>query len=154
MHGSAFPRETDAYLEAWDRFAQGDKALLPAVRDGKVSFELGLADALARRDVSAPSRLVFYMVVQVGGNLSANSPLGKAWRGYAAGDFPITQHESDPSYFAADLYAWWKAHSSPAHDLPLLREWANRAWSKATVIPMYERLATYKAKPSNRWRSP
>ena len=135
--------EIDAYLSAWDRFAQGDNSLRPTIREGKERFEASLADALNRRDPAAPSRVVFYSLVQVGGAISVESQLGRAWKAFAGPSFPVARGKEGSTYFAADLYVWWKTHPSPDNELPLLSEWATRDWPKKSLIPMYERIATY-----------
>ena len=134
----------DDYLVKWDRFAQGDNSLAPALREGKAAFESHLTDALVKKNPEAPSRLVFYGLVQVGGSIPVDTPLGRAWAGIAGTNFPVSDDKGHRVYFAADFYAWWKAHGDLKHEMPLLREWAGRDWPRSTLIPMYERLATYR----------
>ena len=68
----------DEYLHAWDRFANGENRLVPYLRDNKKSFENHLTTALVAKDKKAPSRAVFYAVVQVGGFIETDSSLGQA----------------------------------------------------------------------------
>lgn len=130
----------DDYLDMWDRFAQGDNALVPSLKEAWPDAQACLVKALTAKDPRAPSRIVFLMMVQVGGAIPVDSRLGRAWSGYVR-DFPVTKRESGDVYFAADFYSWWKGHQSNQFDIPLLREWLSRDFARTSVIPMYERLA-------------
>ncbi len=55
------------YLTAWDEFAQGNNSLAPVVKTDAQQFSAELTAALKKSDGRAPSRFVFYAVVQVGG---------------------------------------------------------------------------------------
>jgi hypothetical protein len=135
----------DPYLADWDHFATGDKSLAPRIKSGKGEFERLLADALSNHLPSAPSRITFYMLVQVGGSVPVNSALGRAWSKYVGPGFPTTDpDENEQTFFVADFYAWWKAHRDPNQDLPLLQEWLDRDFAKKAVIPMCERLGKYR----------
>src|SRR5215813_11821219 len=68
----------DNYLTTWDRFAQGNNDLLPQLKRDTPKFQRQLAEALKQGDKRAPSRLVFYAVVQVGGFIPCDSELGHA----------------------------------------------------------------------------
>lgn len=131
----------DAYLQTWDRFAQGDNSLAPKLKEIWPEARNALISALEAEDPRAPSRLVFLMLVQVGGSVPVSSETGRAWGEYVGKDFPVQKTDTGDAYFAPDFYSWWKAHQSSQYDLPLLREWLERDSAKKTVIPMYERLS-------------
>lgn len=77
------------YVANWDRFARGENDLIPSIRDNKDRFEAALSRLLNRRDKRAPSRLVFYAVVQVGGFIPLDSELGRASEAFLGRDFPV-----------------------------------------------------------------
>jgi hypothetical protein len=129
----------DSHLAMWDRFAQGDRSLVPKMNETWPRARTALVEALKAKDPRAPSRLVFLMLVQVGGSVPVDSEMGQTWRNHVP-DFPAHEVDSEKVYFAADFYAWWKRNESPQHDLPLLREWLSRDFARTHVIPMYERL--------------
>ena len=98
----------DNYLSKWDRFAQGENELIPFLRDNKVLFEAALARLLNLKDKHAPSRMVFYAVVQVGGGIAADSELGKAAASILGEEFPVTTTDKrERLYFCGDLFFWW-----------------------------------------------
>jgi hypothetical protein len=130
----------DSYLAMCDRFAQGENSLAPKINDAWPAARESLIEGLNAKDPRSPSRVVFLMLVQVGGSMDVDSDLGHAWRNYV-GDFPVTEDGSRKVYFAADFYSWWRQHQSTRNDLPLLREWMSRDFAKITVIPMYEGLS-------------
>jgi hypothetical protein len=131
----------DEYLAKWDEFAQGDKQLVPYLRDSKQKFELALAQLLRSGDRGAPARLVFYPVVQVGGAIPSDSELGVAARAVLGADFPITTtKEGQKVLFCADLYSWWEKHQSELEHFQTFDQWLNRDFAKKTVLPMYQRL--------------
>jgi hypothetical protein len=127
----------DSYLAMWDRFAQGENSFAREINDAWPAARESLIRGLNAKDPSFPSRVVFLMLVQVGGSMDVDSDLGRAWRNYV-GDFPVTEDDSRKVYFAADFYSWWRRHQSTRNDLPLLREWLSRDFAMKTVIPMYE----------------
>lgn len=133
----------DRYLALWDAFAQGDKSLVPSIKEQWPAAEAALRSALLEKDPRAPSRVVFLTVVQVGGAIPVDSAMGRAWKAYAP-EFPEADLKGQKQYFAGDFWAWWVAHKSEKHDLQLLQEWARRDFARTTVIPMYERLARSK----------
>jgi hypothetical protein len=96
----------DQYLATWDRFAQGANGDTPR-------FQQHLAEALKQSDRRAPSRLVFYAVVQVGGFIVDDSDLGRACERLVGREVPIsTSKKGERLYFAGDLYFWWQRHRS------------------------------------------
>ncbi len=135
----------DDYLEKWDRFAQGDNQLVPELRDNKAAFEVALARLLRADDKRAPSRMVFYPVVQVGGSIAVDSELGKASAAVVGSDFPITTtKEGERVYFSGDLYLWWEANRSKYEPFPLFDEWSKRDFAQNVVIPMFRSAAKRK----------
>ena len=129
----------DGYLGTWDRFAQGANELVPQLKRDTPQFQQQLADALTQGDKRAPSRLVFYAVVQVGGFITYDSDLGRACERLVGSEISIfTSEKGERSYFAGDLYLWWQRHRSEYDAFPLYDEWQQRDFSKRTVIPMYE----------------
>ena len=130
----------DGYLATWDRFAQGANELMPGLKKDKPEFQRHLADALRKRDSRAPSRVVFYAVVQVGGFIPADSPIGQAFHQCVGDAVPIFHSEKDgsTSYFAGDLYFWWEAHKSEYASFPLYEEWRHREFTQNVAIKMYE----------------
>jgi hypothetical protein len=130
----------DGYLTTWDRFAQGNNQLFPQLKRDTPKFQRQLADALNQGDKRAPSRLVFYAVVQVGGFIAYDSELGHASERLLGKDVPIfTAKDGERSYFAGDLYFWWeRRHRSEFDSFPLYDEWKRRDFAKKTVIPMYQ----------------
>lgn len=133
---------TDAYLEKWDRFAQGENRLVPELRDSKAAFETALARLLGAGDKGAPARMVFYPVVQVGGFIPADSELGKASAAVLGPDFPVTTtKEGQRVYFSGDLYLWWEANLAKYEAFPLFDEWSKRDFAQTVVIPMFRSTA-------------
>jgi hypothetical protein len=129
----------DNYLTTWDRFAQGNNNLLPRLKRDTPKFQRQLAEAMKQRDKRAPSRLVFYAVVQVGGFIAYDSELGRASERLFGKDVPIfTAKDGERTYFAGDLYFWWQRHRSEFDTFPLYDEWRQRDFARKTVIPMYE----------------
>lgn len=130
----------DDYLHAWDRFAQGDNSLVPRLKTDRSKFESQLAKAVESGDGSAPGRVVFYAVVQVGGFIPADSPIGLAFRKRFGSAVPLYKDEKDgsESYFAGDLYFWWETHKSKFVSYPLYEEWRNREFAQTVAIPMYQ----------------
>ncbi|MCA9230732.1 MAG: hypothetical protein KDA57_08770 [Planctomycetales bacterium] len=129
----------DDYLTKWDRFAQGENNFVPEIKQSTAEFELALTRLLASRDPRAPSRLVFYAVVQVGGFIVADSELGRAAKPVLGDDFNIfTNKEGKDTFFAGDLYFWWQDHKNEYKAFRLFEEWQNRDFAKSTAIPMYE----------------
>jgi hypothetical protein len=128
----------DEYLIKWDQFAQGDKEVVPYIRDNKLIFESALARLLRAHDPGAPARLVFYPVVQVGGGIPLDSELGLAAAEVLGKDFPIVvTKEGRKVFFAADLYFWFEKHQSEFDHFKAFDDWASRDFAKKTVIPMY-----------------
>ncbi len=60
-------KRIDAYLAKWDRFARGENSLKPELNRDAAGFGAALGRALNAKDRRAPSRLVFWGVVQVAG---------------------------------------------------------------------------------------
>ena len=129
----------DSYLATWDRFAQGANELVPQIKRDTPRFQQQLAEALSQGDRRAPSRLVFYAVVQVGGFIAYDSDLGRASERLVGSEVSIfTSEKGERSYFAGDLYFWWQRHRAEFESFPLYEEWQQRDFAKRTVIPMYE----------------
>ena len=129
----------DDYLVAWDQFAQGHNDLIPQLKTNKQEFKTQLAAALNQGDKRAPSRLVFYAVVQVGGFIPYESELGKACEKMVGKEVAVFESKKgDRSYFAGDLYFWWGKKQGDFDKFPLYEEWRQRDFVKKTVIPMYE----------------
>ncbi len=129
----------DGYLATWDRFAQGANELVPQLKRDTPRFEQQLAEALMQGDKRAPSRLVFYAVVQVGGFIAHDSELGRACERLVDSEVSIfTSEKGERSYFAGDLYLWWQRHHNEYEAFTLYDEWQQRDFAKRTVIPMYE----------------
>ena len=133
----------DSYLTMWDRFAQGDNSLVPKLKESWPVARSELVKALEAKDRRAPSRVVFLVLVQIGGSIPVDSEIGRAWHSYA-GEFPSQDLGKGSEYFAADFYGWWKRNQSPSNDLPLLVEWLSRDLARTKWIPMYERLSATK----------
>jgi hypothetical protein len=133
----------DGYLLTWDRFAQGANDRMPRLGKDTPKFERHLADALSRNDSRAPSRVVFYAVVQVGGFIPIDSPVGQAFHNRFGNAAPIFHDKEDgsQSLFAGDLYFWWEAHKSEYDAFPLYEEWRQRPFAKNVAIKMYEEAA-------------
>jgi hypothetical protein len=133
--------QVDEYLEKWDQFAQGSNNLVPYLRDNKAQFEETLTQLLRSGDRQAPARMVFYAVVQVGGSIPADSPLGIAALTVLGGDFKVTATKDGKRIlFAADLFVWWEKHQGEYDDFPIFDDWQDRDFAKKTVIPMYRRV--------------
>jgi hypothetical protein len=130
----------DGYLAAWDQFAQGNNELIPRIRRDTTTFQRHLADALRERDPRAPSRFVFYAIVQVGGFIPLESTLGQAFQQRVRDNVPISTSDKDGthSYFAGDLYFWWEAHKFEYPPYPLYDEWRQREFARNVAIPMYK----------------
>ncbi|HWX22641.1 MAG TPA: hypothetical protein VN578_22285 [Candidatus Binatia bacterium] len=133
----------DRYLETWDRFAQGANELMPRLRKDGPEFQRHLADALSKNDSRAPSRVVFFGVVQVGGFIPIDSPVGQAFQARFGSAVPVFTDEKDgaKSFFAGDLYFWWEKHNSEYDTFPLYEDWRQRPFAKNVAIKMYESAA-------------
>jgi hypothetical protein len=132
----------DSYLKTWDRFAQGAKELGLQIKQDAPRFQQLLALALSQGDKRAPSRLIFYAVVQVGGFIPCDSELGRACERYVSDEVAVFSSKKDERmYFAGDLYFWWERHKAEHEAFPLYEEWSHREFAKKTVIPMYESAA-------------
>ena len=133
----------DEYLATWDRFARGDNSLISRLNRDVRTFQQHLTEALRKGDNRAPSRVVFYAVVQVGGFISLASPLGQAFHERIGDEVPVFTSEKDGSqgYFAGDLYFWWEAHKSEYASFPLYLEWTQREFAQTVAIKMYESAA-------------
>ena len=129
----------DAYLAKWDRFAKGEKALVPELNREAPASGAALGRALKAKDKRAPARLVFSVVVQVGAGIPVDSDLGKDAAVLLGPDFPTVEGKKGKDYFAGDLYFWWLDHQKEYQSYPLFDEWANRDFAKKAVIPMYKR---------------
>jgi hypothetical protein len=130
----------DDYLVAWDRFGQGENSLVPRLKAERGEFESQLARAVESGDRRAPGRVVFYAVVQVGGFVPTDSPIGEAFRkrfGDAVAPYKDEKTGSE-SYFAGDLYFWWESHKSQFAPYPLYEEWRSRDFAQTVAIPMYQ----------------
>jgi hypothetical protein len=127
----------DAYLQLWDRFARGRNELVPALNKGRQPFEAALTRLLTVRDPRAPSRTVFSAVVQVGGSIPANSKIGLEFAAMAPECRVMTDDDGSRSYFAGDLYYWWRDHGLRYAGFPLFEEWTRRDFAQQTVIPIY-----------------
>jgi hypothetical protein len=130
----------DDYLRAWDRFAQSDNSLAPRLKADRSKFELQLAKAVESGDSSAPGRVVFYAVVQVGGFIPADSPIGMAFHKRFDGAVPLYKDKENgsESYFAGDLYFWWEAHKTEFASYPLYEQWRTREFTQTGAISMYK----------------
>ncbi len=130
----------DEYLEVWDRFAQGDNSLIPRLENDRAKFESELAQAIEHNDLRAPGRFVFYAVIQVGGFIPVDAPLGQAFRRRYGDAVPLFVNEKDgsESYFAGDLYYWWESHMAEFERFPLYDDWRNRDFAQTVAIPMYK----------------
>ncbi len=135
----------DAYLVKWDRFAKGEKSLVADINREGAAFVAALGRGLKAKDKRAPSRLVFSVVVQVGGGIPVDSEVGRHAATILGPDFPVVEVKQGKVYFAGDLYFWWLEHQKEFNTFPLLDEWANREFAQKSVIPMYNR-AREKAK--------
>jgi hypothetical protein len=129
----------DDYLTKWDRFATGKSELAPFLRENQKGFEAALTRLLKMKDKRAPSRMVFYPVVKVGGSIAVNSDLGKASAAILGGDLPVTTtKEGERVYFAGDLFFWWQDNGKAYEAYPLFEEWSKRDFAQTVVIPMYK----------------
>ncbi len=131
----------DDFLRMWDEFARGRNDLVPKLNAGGPRFESGLAAALDSGDKRAPSRLVFYLVVQVGGFVRLDSELGQACQNLFGEDVPVFVGEDGiRRYYAGDVYYWWETDAEGFAVFPLYEEWKARDLAKE-VISMYVRQA-------------
>ncbi|HEY8993839.1 MAG TPA: hypothetical protein VIM71_04085 [Lacunisphaera sp.] len=130
----------DDYLAKWNRFAQGDESLVPFLRDNTEKFEVSLAAALRAGDNRAVSRVVFYTVVQVGGFIDIESPLGKEVT-KVFGQLPVTKgKKGEKLIFAGDLYFWWKQKHAEYPAFSQYDEWEKTDFAREVPIPMYEKI--------------
>lgn len=130
----------DNYLTRWNRFANGDNSLVPFIRENTLKFEKELAAALSSGDKRAPSRVVFYAVVKVGGFIDSDSALGKEVRRVFV-QLPITNDQKGKNLlFAGDLYFWWKEKHGSYAAFTQYDEWETSDFARKVTIPMYERV--------------
>ena len=127
----------DEFLRKWDRFAQGENRLVAAINQMKCGFEVAMAKLFRDRDPRAPSRLVFYTVVQIGGFIDADSELGAAAKPILGDNFKTRSNDGTEIFFAGDLYFWWLDHQHEFVSFPLLDEWQRGDFAKSFAIPMY-----------------
>lgn len=129
----------DRYLSTWDSFAVGNSSLASQLNSGRAEFEHHLAEGLTRNDSRAASRLVYYAIVQVGGFIPLDSPLGQAASRSFSNPLPPLSESNDRrrGYFAGDLYFWWETNSNSYAGFGLIDEWKRRDFAKTVVIPMY-----------------
>ena len=130
----------DKYLTTWDEFAQGNNGLAPVLKADAQRFSAELTAALKKSDSRAPSRFVFYAVVQVGGFIPLDSELGQAFHERFGDTVPIFTSDKDGKrcYFAGDLYFWWEAHKSEFAAYPLYDDWTQREFTKNVALKLYE----------------
>lgn len=129
----------DTYLAKWDRFARGEKSLAPELKREGPEFAAALERALKAKDKRAPARMVFSVVVQVGGGIPVDSELGRDAAALLGPEFPVVNTKNSRMYFAGDLYFWWLEHQKDYEPYPLFDEWAKREFAQKTVVPMYKR---------------
>ena len=131
----------DSYLERWDRFAQGEKDLVPELNADLEPFSKKLSALLEAEDPRAPARAVFFTTVQMAGEIHLETPLGRAMSRVLGKDVPVTKMSERPdAYSAWHLYSWWTENRERFEAYPLLEEWAQREFTKSTILPMYRRL--------------
>lgn len=133
----------DAYLTTWTKFAEGANDLAPRVKYETPEFEHYLTAALRGNDRRAPSRFVYYAVVQVGGFIPVDSELGRAFHERIGDAVPIftSQKDGKQRYFAGDLYFWWERHKSEYESFQLYDEWRQSEFAREVAIKMYESAA-------------
>jgi hypothetical protein len=128
----------DNYLKQWDEFARGANDLWPVLRENASRFEKELARSLAAKDPRAPSLVVFYAVVQVGGFIPVDGAIGRPLSEMVSGDVPVfIDKNGQKRYFAGDLYCWWEAGGHGFPHFQLYEEWKKREYAQKTVIPWY-----------------
>jgi hypothetical protein len=130
----------DKYLTTWDEFAQGNNGLAPVVKADAQQFSAELTAALKKSDSRAPSRFVFYAVVQVGGFIPLDSELGQAFHERFGDAVSIFTSDKDGKqrYFAGDLYFWWEAHKSEFAPYPIYDDWSQREFTRNVALKLYE----------------
>ncbi len=129
----------DNYLNQWDEFAQGANDLSPKLKKDAERFVAELGRALVAKDPRAPSRVVFYAVVQVGGFIPVNGEIGRPLTKIVAGRVPaFTDKNGQKRYFAGDLFCWWEAGGHEFPQFWLYEEWKKRDFAQKTVIPWYQ----------------
>lgn len=134
-------RFIDDYVHTWDEFARGRNELVPKLKENGERFDAELASAIRSGDKRAPSQLVFYLVVQIGGFIKLESELGEACKELFGEDVPVsTNKEGVKKYYAGDVYYWWENDAKGFVTFSLYEEWKTRDLSKK-IIPMYLRHA-------------
>jgi hypothetical protein len=129
----------DAFLGRWDRFAQGENDLLPDIQRDTGRFNAELVRALEAEPTQALSRTVLYPILQVGGFLPLDSPLGQAFTTAAAGlGIAPRLVRGRHYYFAGDLFHWWEQHKASYPPLPLYEAWLTRDFTREVAVPLYE----------------
>ena len=130
----------DNYLKQWDEFAQGANDLAPKLKKDAERFDAELARALVAKDPRAPSRVVFYAVVQVGGFIPADGEIGRPLTEIVSGAVPVfTDKNGQKRYFAGDLFCWWDTQGRQFPQFWLYEEWKSRDFAQETVIPWYRK---------------
>lgn len=131
--------EIDRYLKKWDEFANGSPDPNYRIGDYTDDFEERLKAAFKLRDPRAPSRFVFSALVQIGGSIPAKDGHAKAFREMVGDGCKISRGEDGAeSYFAGDLYYWWRDHGTNYPKMPLMEEWLARDYAKTVALPLYE----------------
>ncbi len=131
----------DSYLERWDRFAQGETDLVPGLNADLEAFAQKLSLLLDAQDPRAPARAVFFTTVQVAGEIPLETPLGQSMQRVLGDEVPVMRLEDrPPSYAAWHLFQWWSDNRGRFEAFPLLDTWAQREFTRQTVLPMYEQL--------------
>ncbi len=128
----------DSFLHDWFRFADGANELVPKIKAATPRVEQELAQALVAGDKRAPGRLVYFMVVQVGGSVDVRSELGQACKILFGPDVaPVVSKQGRQVYFAGDIFFWWQRHAAGFSAYPALESWMVSEFAQSTVIPMY-----------------
>ena len=127
----------DDFLNKWLRFASLGEEPNPTLGELTPAFEQALTRLLECGDRRAPARLVFYPVVQIGGDIPADSPLGRAALPVLGDDFPLAPLDDGDSICAPHLYFWWQENKSRFDSFPLFDDWALGDHARDFVVPMY-----------------
>jgi hypothetical protein len=131
----------DDFLARFDRFAQGENELLPALRYDIPRFNAEIVLAVHTDPHWATSRAIMYPILQVGGFVPVVSPYGVALASIFRDSGPQpTQLRGEQFYFAGDLYLWWEQERTRYAPFQLYDEWRNRDFARNVVIPRYTRL--------------
>lgn len=127
----------DEYLSVWGWATEIENRIIGWLSKKAPTFEQHLTRCFRTDRREAMPRFIYYLVVQVGGAVSSNSPLGREALRELGPGFPTTSlDELGEAIFSAGAYKWWTQHRTAYPEFWLLHKWEDSDFAKGTAIPM------------------